>query len=61
MKIKKKNKFAQLFCKHDYQTGILRKPNEPMFFNISGDTVTTVCAKCGKVKDSTFIRNRDDS
>ena len=61
MTITKKNKLQQLFCRHDYQEGTLSKPGTPVFFNLSGDTYTTVCTKCGKVKGTRFERNADGS
>lgn len=58
MEIKTKGKLAQLFCGHDYQEGIVG--NSP-YFNLSGQTYTTICTKCGKIKSTRFIRNADGS
>lgn len=50
-----KNKFRQLFCKHDYVTGELQSSNNMyQFHNISGEQITTICVKCGKIKNSYF-------
>jgi hypothetical protein len=61
MEIKTKNKFLQLLCNHHYHTGSLSTPNKPVFFNLNGDTYTTICVKCGKIKGAKFIRNWDGS
>jgi len=61
MEIKSKSKIAQMFCKHDYQEGTVSEPNSTPFFNLSGDTYTTICVKCGKVKSTRFVRNFDGS
>lgn len=61
MKIKAKGRLAQLFCKHDYVQGVLSKPGAPVFFNLSGETITTICCKCGKIKNTRFVRNFDGS
>lgn len=45
-------KIRQLFCKHNYRW---YKKNEP-FHIISGETHYYVCEKCGKVKDTRFIK-----
>lgn len=49
-KIVYKSKFRQLFCKHEYETGVLEGP----FYNIAGEKITTICTKCGKVKSEYF-------
>lgn len=61
MKIKTKSKLGKLFCKHNYETGILRDTSKPLFFNLSGDTHIIICTKCGKIKGTFFVRNRDGS
>lgn len=61
MEIKTKGKVRQLFCRHNYQEGIVSKPGSPVFFNLSGETYTTICTKCGKIKGTRFIRNFDGS
>lgn len=43
----------QLLCKHDY---CWCRKIEP-FHNLSGETQYLVFQKCGKVKDTRFIRN----
>ena len=61
MEIKEKGIFGKLFCKHDYQEGVLSNPKYPNFQNISGERITTICVKCGKIKDSYFRHNIDGS
>lgn len=60
IKIPTKNIFQQLFCKHDFVDGILDdKESNPMgFFHLQGETITTICQKCGKVK-GTYFRKYD--
>jgi len=45
----------RLFCKHKY----VDRLKETEFFNLSGDTVVTICEKCGKVKCETFYTNEE--
>jgi len=54
MTIKIKNKLSQHFCKHEYWEGVISKDNI-MFVNLSGDTYTMICVKCGKVKSERFV------
>lgn len=61
MEIKPKSRVAQLFCRHEYQTGIISRPGSGLVFNLSGETYTTVCVKCGKIKGTRFVRNFDGS
>lgn len=61
MQIEQKGKIAQLFCKHEFVKGVLHEPGKPIFFNLSGDEITVVCKKCGKIKDRYFLPNRDGS
>lgn len=42
----------QLFCKHEYRWCT----RSELFFNLSGETRYLVCKKCGKIKDSMFIK-----
>lgn len=49
----------QLFCKHEYEW--CRKVATPgkvlaTFSGISGETHYLVCQKCGKVKDTMFVK-----
>lgn len=55
MEIKTKSKFKQLFCKHEYLEGNLQKKDGIKFTNISGETITVICKKCGKIKGSYFL------
>jgi len=59
--IRKKSKFKQLFCKHDYQKGTLAPAKGPVFFHLGGDEIYNICVKCGKVKSSWFRPNADGS
>lgn len=43
----------QLLCRHEYHW--CRKVE--LFCNLSGETQYLVCEKCGKIKDTRFIRN----
>jgi len=63
MEIRVKKWLGRLTCKHDYQEGVAtnRRTGEPVLFNISGETITTICVKCGKVKSSYFRPNVDGS
>lgn len=61
MQIIKKNKLKQLFCKHQFETGVLKKIGDPGYFCLGGETHTTVCVKCGKIKSTEFVRNFDGS
>lgn len=61
MNITKKNIFKRLFCNHKYEEGIISKPGSLPLFNLSGDTYTTLCIKCGKIKSTRFVRNFDGS
>jgi hypothetical protein len=65
LEIKEKGAIGQKFCKHDYQEGIVEGivsgPKAPAFFNISGDAITAICVKCGKIKGSYFRKNTDGS
>lgn len=47
-----KDKLKQLFCKHNFEW--CEKVEE--FHCISGQTQYLVCRKCGKVKDTVFIK-----
>ena len=44
--------FKRLFCKHEFTWCV---KNE-MFHCISGETQYLVCLKCGKVKDTRYIK-----
>lgn len=44
--------FKRLFCRHHYQW--CRKIE--LFHNLSGETQYYVCEKCGKIKDTRFVR-----
>lgn len=44
--------FKRLFCKHEFTWCV---KNE-MFHCISGETRYLVCLKCGKVKDTRYIK-----
>ena len=44
--------FKRLFCKHEFTWCV---KNE-MFQCISGETQYLVCLKCGKVKDTRFVK-----
>ena len=44
--------FKRLFCKHEFSW--CRKVEK--FHCISGETQYLVCQKCGKIKDTRFIR-----
>lgn len=44
--------FKRLFCKHEFTWCV---KNE-MFHCISGETQYLVCLKCGKVKDTRFVK-----
>ena len=61
MKIKRKGKLAQFFCKHEFVEGVVSDPSKPIFFNLSGETITTICKKCGKIKGARFAPNFDGS
>lgn len=61
MRVTKRNKILQLFCKHNYQEGMVSYSQTPTFFNLNGDTYTTICVKCGKIKSTRFVRNFDGS
>lgn len=61
MEIKKKSKIRQRFCRHEWKEGILSEPGAPMFSNLSGDTYTTICVKCGKIARRRFVPNFDGS
>ncbi len=61
MEIMQKNRLAQLFCHHEYVEGVVAPAKGPVFFNLSGETVTTICKKCGKVKGKRFVKNPDGS
>lgn len=52
--IKKSGNLKQLFCKHEYHEGTLQDP-QAMFHRISGETYTTICTKCGKIKGTRFV------
>jgi len=54
MKIKRKNWFQQLLCKHDYQW--FQKPSNSQFRIISGEADIRVCTKCGKQNGERFLR-----
>lgn len=61
VKVVKKCKLKQLFCKHDYQEGVVSKPGDLPYLNLSGETATTICTKCGKIKGTRFVPNADGS
>lgn len=60
MEIRKNNRLMQIFCRHDYQEGIVSRPGAPVFFVLGGVRLTTICVRCGKVKSSRFMRNLDE-
>lgn len=45
-------KIKQLFCKHEYRWC---RENDK-FCIISGETHYYICSKCGKIKDTRFIK-----
>ena len=48
----------QLFCKHEYEWCKKVAPTGKIAFsNLDGETHYLVCQKCGKVKDTMFIKN----
>lgn len=51
--IKFKNKFMQLFCKHDYKY-LIENDTTNMFFNPKGDDVVCICPKCGNIAFKMF-------
>lgn len=59
--IKTKSRLAQMFCKHEYHEGTVSRKDDLPFFNLSGDTYTTICVKCGKIKSTRFVPNWDGS
>lgn len=59
--ISNKNCVQQLFCSHIYEEGILSDITKPYFVSLNGDTYTTICIKCGKVKGTRFVPNADGS
>ncbi|HCP14843.1 MAG TPA: hypothetical protein DIT32_03575 [Peptococcaceae bacterium] len=61
MEIKKKSIIGQLFCRHQYREGLLSKRNAIPLFNLSGETYTTICCQCGKIKGTRFVRSADGS
>ena len=44
--------FKRLLCKHEFTW--CRKNDK--FFSLSGETQYLVCLKCGKVKDTRYIK-----
>lgn len=44
--------FKRLFCKHEFTWCV----KNDMFHCISGETQYLVCLKCGKVKDTRFVK-----
>ena len=44
--------FKRLFCKHEFTWCV----KNDMFQCISGETQYLVCLKCGKVKDTRFVK-----
>lgn len=48
----------QLFCKHEYEWCRKVAPaGKILFQNIDGETHYLVCQKCGKVKDTMFVKD----
>lgn len=48
----------QLFCKHEYEWCKKVAPTGKITFsNLGGETHYLVCQKCGKVKDTMFVKN----
>ena len=45
-----KPKLLQLFCRHRYD----------LYLNLSGETLYSVCTRCGRVAEHIFVRSPDE-